>query len=858
MTFHEAVAAGKKQRALLYFYNDDVFLTNDDVVLDSVSGSDYFIPEEDYTVGLTGSSTVNISLFNDDGKLNSLSFGKFKLLFGVQTVKDTYTNASGVPMFRYDGDAYSVDNSTHTLLNVTDSISVSLDSTKTVAAAFLFDDVLYLFNTDETYQVYAYNGTTFVRLSSGLLGKWSDAAELTWAEAEADYIWANTIDLANDVWSAFAKRYIRQKVCVVVDSDYTTDFFWNDGSHEQYVYRSKGVYLCDRPARVKTKIVSVSGYDLMTLADKEVTDMEITYPITVGDALTTVCAYCGLGNGTQNTFLGASRVLSETDQLPQEGVTGREWISWIAEAAACNAKIDDEGQVVFKALESVNLTITDTHYVEFIPYEYTVHKIDKLQVRNSDSDIGIVVGTGTNGYVIQENPLLVFSTDEEGRSTVQSIYNELIKVNEYVPSSCNWFGDWTYTTGDIVTVSYQGGAYSLPIFTIDWSWGNLMKMTIACTGNEYREEMSAVNREEYRVGKRLLEIKKTIEEFEIHASDTYQTKDEMGEYVSKTDDSWFEQKASAIEATVTQNVKTYSDGRYVDQQSYKASWKVSINGVETLVSAGNLISSINQSAEGVKIKASLLQITGESIALEGYTTINGAFKIDTSGNMECTGAVINSATVSNLQAGNWVFGSSGAYYSADGGSTYGRITVSGGVARYDTYGMDALYGSDANHTTDITGAVVQLSSYYNSQHICIGRATGRSGAYYSDVSIWDDAAGDSGSGRGNIGTAEHYWDLVLADTVTGQSSRKKKADIKVLESQGEMLDKLVPVSYRYKDKTNKRFGLILEDTEKVIPEICFIPDGIYENGGINYIDLVPILLKEIQDLRKRVAALEAK
>lgn len=859
MDFHEAVASGKRQRALLFFFEDDVYFTSDDIVLGSMSGSDYFCAEEDYTVGMTGSATVSFSLFNDTGKLNNFHFGRFELLFGVQTADDTYQTSAHGPVFYFDSNRYSINNSTHVLLDETNSISVTI-GTKAVASAFVYGDVLYLLHTDLTAEIYLYDGEKFVLLEGGLLGKWSDVEKHTWAELDADYVWANGPDMMDPIWQELAQRYVRSGVCVTVSEDHVVDFYYPDGVHETYTYKPKGTYICDRPARVKTKIVEIQGYDMMTLADRELTDMEVNYPMTVGDALTAACVYCGLENGTQNNFLGADRVLQVIDQLPQEGVTCREWISWIAEAAACLAKVDAEGRVVFKQLTETELTINNRNYTEFIPYEYTVHQIDKLQVRNSDTDIGIVVGEGTNGYVIQENPLLVFDTDEEGRATVTSIYNELVKVPEYVPSSCDWFGDWTYTTGDIITVNYNGGNYVLPIFTIDWSWSNLMKMGLSCTGNEYRAEMSAVNREEYRIGKRLMEISKTIEEFSIHAQDVYQTKDDMGEYVSKTDDAWFSQKADAIEASVTQNVQRYADGKYVDQASYKASWKISIDGVETLVSAGNLISSINQSAEGVKIKGSLLQITGESIELEGYTTINGAFKIDTSGSMECTGAKINSATVDNLQAGNWLFSSDGAFYSADGGSTYGRIAVVNGVARYDTRGMDAVYGSDASHTTDITGAIVRLSSYYNTQHICIGMATGSSGSVYRDVSIWCDTGGGGGSaGMGNIGTYEHYWDVMYLDSWHGHSSRTMKDDIIPLKNVGRIIDELIPVSYKYKGKPGqKRFGLILEDTEKVLPEVCDIPEGRYECGGINYTDLIPLLLKEIQDLRKRVKTLEGK
>lgn len=106
---------------------------------------------------------------------------------------------------------------------------------------------------------------------------------------------------------------------------------------------------------------------------------------------------------------------------------------------------------------------------------------------------------------------------------------------------------------------------------------------------------------------------------------------------------------------------------------------------------------------------------------------------------------------------------------------------------------------------------------------------------------------------------ERKWDVVgdtvYYSTLIQNSSRYIKHGIKDLESMGEKLDRLQPVTFVYdRDEKNRQHaGLIYEDTQKVMPEIC-----IEENGqrSITYIELVPMLLKEIQDLRARVKALE--
>lgn len=98
-------------------------------------------------------------------------------------------------------------------------------------------------------------------------------------------------------------------------------------------------------------------------------------------------------------------------------------------------------------------------------------------------------------------------------------------------------------------------------------------------------------------------------------------------------------------------------------------------------------------------------------------------------------------------------------------------------------------------------------------------------------------------------------------TIVTPSSRSVKKNIRNLGLYGDVIDKLNPVEFTYKaDKRNERhFGLIYEDTIEILPEICEEQesgDGM-PRRTIDYVELVPILLKEIQDLRKRIAELEA-
>jgi hypothetical protein len=87
------------------------------------------------------------------------------------------------------------------------------------------------------------------------------------------------------------------------------------------------------------------------------------------------------------------------------------------------------------------------------------------------------------------------------------------------------------------------------------------------------------------------------------------------------------------------------------------------------------------------------------------------------------------------------------------------------------------------------------------------------------------------------------------------SSREIKHNIRPLQPMGEKLDRLQPVTFVYDEDENEtqRMGLIYEDTVEVMPEICTRDES---DKAINYVELIPALLKEIQELRARVAELE--
>jgi len=109
----------------------------------------------------------------------------------------------------------------------------------------------------------------------------------------------------------------------------------------------------------------------------------------------------------------------------------------------------------------------------------------------------------------------------------------------------------------------------------------------------------------------------------------------------------------------------------------------------------------------------------------------------------------------------------------------------------------------------------------------------------------------SGSNVGNI----QYSDS--ATSYLTSSDQRLKDNIQDAADAGELIDAIQVRSFDWKaDGEHQRYGMVAQELNTVAPEAVSIPEGPDEMMGVDYSKLVPMLIKEIQSLRNRVAELE--
>jgi hypothetical protein len=110
--------------------------------------------------------------------------------------------------------------------------------------------------------------------------------------------------------------------------------------------------------------------------------------------------------------------------------------------------------------------------------------------------------------------------------------------------------------------------------------------------------------------------------------------------------------------------------------------------------------------------------------------------------------------------------------------------------------------------------------------------------------------GKNGSVAGSIVTT-------TSTTYNTTSDQRAKTNIADADDAGAILDAIQVRKFDWKDDgTHQRYGMIAQELLESAPEVVHQPEDPEQMMGVDYSKLVPMLIKEVQSLRARVAQLE--
>lgn len=291
------------------------------------------------------------------------------------------------------------------------------------------------------------------------------------------------------------------------------------------------VFYAEKPTRTKRNSYKITAYDTMSKLDADFSGWlhanQAQFPKTIWQLVQLACQRAGVALASSGLPINSSY---SVQAFYADDLTCRQIISWAAEAAGCYAHMNADGKLQFLTYTDKRRTAKITpdgasnstaYYADSLSYEdYTVKAIEKVQIRQSDSDVGVIYPdstTATNTYAVQGNLLLTTGTEANLKSVVQNLYNVLKNVT-YTPCKVSVPSSSGLACGQIVHVKdARGREFDTYLMSATISSG---KASFESVGSASRESSSAVNSQSYKnlTGK-MLEIKTSVDGLEVKASD---------------------------------------------------------------------------------------------------------------------------------------------------------------------------------------------------------------------------------------------------------------------------------------------------------------------------------------------------
>ena len=291
-----------------------------------------------------------------------------------------------------------------------------------------------------------------------------------------------------------------------------------------------GIFYAEKPTRTKRNSYKVTAYDTMSKLDADFSGWlranQAQFPKTIWQLVQLACQRAGVTLASSSLPINGSY---SVQAFYADDLTCRQIISWAAEAAGCYAHMNADGKLQFLTYADKRSTAKITpdgasstaYYADSLSYEdYTVKAIEKVQIRQSDSDVGVIYPdstTATNTYAVQGNLLLTTGTEANLKTVAQSLYNVLKSVT-YTPCKVSVPSGSGLACGQIVHVKdARGREFDTYLMSATISSG---KASFESVGSASRESSSAVNNQSYKnlTGK-MLEIKTSVDGLEVKASD---------------------------------------------------------------------------------------------------------------------------------------------------------------------------------------------------------------------------------------------------------------------------------------------------------------------------------------------------
>ena len=416
-----------------------------------------------------------------------------------------------------------------------------------------------------------------------------------------------------------------------------------------------GVFRAVKPTKASRNTYKVYAYDAVSRLDgiqsTWLRSIQGQFPMSLWAFAQAVAARCGVT--IANTALPANGSY-QVQAFYADDLTGRQLLAWVAQAAGCFLRANADGALEFAwyadrrdivigpgegaaastlLADSTGALLQDAeeyyllaaaaadadgvtpYYDGTLSYEdYTCAVIDKVQIRQSSDDVGVVFPAdeaGTNALTIEGNLLLTTSTDAALRPVAQALYAQMQAV-EYTPCTVRIPAAQAAAlglgAGQIVRVQdARGRVFDTWIMTATWGANGV---TLESTGNASRDGSAATNQQIYKnlTGK-MLEIRTSVDGLALKASEL------QGDYT---------------ELLITVDGLTSTVAGKIDGEEAQVLIDQSLDGITLSAANGSESSTLTLKYGSTTLASARITFSGlvnfvtqSDLSTAGQTTING-------------------------------------------------------------------------------------------------------------------------------------------------------------------------------------------------------------------------------------------
>ena len=342
----------------------------------------------------------------------------------------------------------------------------------------------------------------------------------------------------------------------------------------------------------------------------------------------------------RDNFFNHFGITQETINLPQDNMTvektigpseisGKDVVTAICEINGCFGHIGRDGKFYYIFLQEMseglyprndlfprddlypseasrNIPVVGKNYYISATYEdFFVKGINKLQIRQNENDIGAVVGTGSNCYVVEDNFLVYGKNANDLLNVANILYSQISKVS-YRPCKLRIKGNPTRIVGESLKLNTKYDIIYTYILERTLKGVQALFDETNAQGEEYYNKgLNSVNKSIVQLKGKTNELTRTVEETNSRITDVQaglqseisQTAEQITTSVSQTYETKTDATGKLNDAksdatnkanTAENNAKGYTDNQltsYSTTTQMNSAISQSASSIESTVSA---------------------------------------------------------------------------------------------------------------------------------------------------------------------------------------------------------------------------------------------------------------------------------